>query len=99
MLNPIGIIEIPLYSFFHAYIEGVLWLPTKLSSDLGVVNGVAPVVAWAVSHKGYQILTLADGFDYQFDYLDIRTLIITANVVSSPLTPSCRTSQSLRSDR
>ena len=68
MVDPRAVPEVPFDRLVHAVAEGIFRLPAKLCGDLGVVDGVAAVVAGAVLNVGDEAL-------------DICALVVAADVV------------------
>ena len=50
--NPSLVVEVPLYGLLDAGLESLEGLPAEFAFDLGSVDGVAAVVAWAVLDVG-----------------------------------------------
>lgn len=54
-MPPVWVVEIPLYGFADAAVEGFLGCPAELALDFGGVDGVAGVVAGAVGDVGDEV--------------------------------------------
>src|SRR3546814_11584712 len=52
ILPPSAVVEIPAHRVRHTFFEGQRWFPAQLFLNLGRLNGIAMVLAGAVSHKG-----------------------------------------------
>src|SRR3546814_4608250 len=52
ILPPSAVVEIPAHRVRHTFFEGQRWFPAQLFLNLGRINGIAMVMARAVSHKG-----------------------------------------------
>src|SRR5208283_1462533 len=48
---PLGIIQVPLNRFPHARLKGLFRTPAQLGAYPGAVDGIAPVVSWAVLYE------------------------------------------------
>ena len=81
MLPPILMLEVPLDRLLDAVLELRLRLPAELRMDLRRVNGVAAVVALAVSDVLDEVFGLAELLEDGLDDVDVGTLIVAADVV------------------
>ena len=80
-LHPARVVQVPPDGLLDALLKGVGRGPAKFSGDLGVINGVPPVVAGAVLDVGDEALRLAQGLQDQTDDLDVGLLVVAADVV------------------
>ena len=83
MVHPHIVLKVPLYRLSHAPLEGILGSPAQLRGDLGVVDGVAPVVAGTVLHVTDKTLRLVEHVQNEIDDLDIGPLVVAAYVITN----------------
>ena len=81
MLPPILMLEVPLDRLFDAVLELRLRRPAEFRVDLRRVDGVAAVVALAVSDVLDEVFGLAELLEDGLDDVDVGTLIVAADVV------------------
>ena len=73
--------QIPRDGKLYAVVKARLRRPTELRGNFRRVNGVALVVTFAVGDELNQILTLAENAQNRLDDVQIRALIVPADVV------------------
>ena len=58
MLPPVLIVQIPLNGLLNTCIEVVFWLPAQFRLQLGGIDSVTAVMAWAILYKTDQRFSL-----------------------------------------
>ena len=81
MLPPSLMLEVPLDGLLDAVLEFRLRLPAELRVDLRRVDGVAAVVALAVSDVLDEVFGVAELLEDGLDDVDVGALIVAADVV------------------
>src|SRR3546814_13366898 len=89
----------PAHRVRHTFFEGQRWFPAQLFLNLGRINGIAMVMARAVSHKGdlfsigfsvgAGIHAVERGTDGT-NHLNVRLLRISADIVGFPWSAPCK---------
>ncbi len=79
---PVTVLEVPLDGLLDAVLELRLRLPAELCVDLRRVDGVAAVVALAVSDMLDEVFGLAELLEDGLDDVDVGALIVAADVVN-----------------
>ena len=91
VVDPLLVIQIPLYGFADTGFKSFLRLPSKLTAHLGRIDGIAAIVAGAIRHIG-DLLTIRARFWHHLVqqiadgvyHLQILLLVVTADVVGLP---------------
>lgn len=78
---PVAVLKIPLNRLLDAVFELRLRLPAEFRVDFRRVDRVAAVVALAVRHVLDEVLALAEFLQDRLDDIDVRALIVAADVV------------------
>ena len=89
ILEPLFIIEIPLYCFLDAFLKLEARLPSQFSLQLGGVDGIAGIVSRSVGDEGDEVEVLAllpseqpvDGLYDNLDDVDVLPLVEASDVV------------------
>lgn len=76
--------KIPFHRLPDARVEIIFGLPSQLARELGRIDGIAPVVARTVGDEGNQALRLAQNLQNRLDDVQIRPLVMAADVIDLP---------------
>ena len=89
ILEPLFIIEIPLYCFFDAFFELERWFPSEFCLKLARVDGVTGIMTEAVSDVSDEVEVFAfltteesvNSIDHNLDDVDVLLLVEASDVV------------------
>src|SRR5262249_55617415 len=88
-LPPNAVLQIPLHGFCQSRFECLEGSPSKLSFDLGRINGIAAIVPWSIGDERYKPsprpvsrrLEIVEKITDRVDDVDVCAFATTADVV------------------